>query len=168
MNALILPVMVGLLLSVTMLSGVARGEQARGEQNWVAASELRGLITGNTITGRYDNGEPYSEYHAADGRALGHNNREPNDNACWDIRSNEVCYYYAKGRAKGEFCWRFQRLGDSGIRASLVDKGRREIIAIHQAGNPHGHTDNGKPWTCDPVTSRKITPREPDARHARR
>ncbi len=157
-----------LLPPALLLLGAMQGVALAGEPDWMTASALRGLITGNTITGRYDNGEPYSEYHAADGRALGHNNREPNDNACWDIRGNEVCYYYAKGRAKGEFCWRFQRLGDSGIRASLVDKGRREIIGIHQNGNPHDHSDNGKPWTCDPVTSEKSTPRETTARLARR
>jgi hypothetical protein len=138
------------------------------EPEWIGAAELRQLITDSTVTGRYDNGEPYSEYHAADGRALGHNNREPNSEACWDIRSNTVCYYYATGRAKGEFCWRFQRLGEEGIRASLIDKGRREIIGIRQAGNPYGHTDNGKPWTCDPVTSERITPRDPATRYARR
>jgi hypothetical protein len=138
------------------------------EPEWIGAAELRQLVTGSTITGRYDNGEPYSEYHAPDGRALGHNNRSPNEEACWDIRDNTVCYYYAKGRAKGEFCWRFQRLGEAGIRASLIDKGRREIIGIQQSGNPYDHTDNGKPWTCDPVTSERITPHEPATRHARR
>jgi hypothetical protein len=138
------------------------------EPDWLPADELRTVITGNTITGRYDNGEPYSEYHAPDGRALGHNNREPNDNACWDIRGNAVCYYYAKGRARGEFCWRFQRLGDSGIRASLIDKGHREIIGIHQRGNPHDHSDNGRPWTCDPVTSQWEHPLEYATRLSRR
>jgi hypothetical protein len=151
-----------------LLLGLMANPALAAEPEWLPAAELRTLITGNTITGRYDNGEPYSEYHAADGRALGHNNREPNDNACWDIRDNTVCYYYAKGRARGEFCWRFQRLGDQGIRASLIDKGRREIIGIHQRGNPHAHSDNGKPWTCDPVTSERDSPLEPATRLAHR
>ncbi len=87
------------------------------ESDWVSAADLRRLIVDTTITGRYDNGEPYSEYHAPDGRVLGHNNRVPNEEACWDVKGDSVCYYYAKGRALGEFCWRFQRLGGAGIRA---------------------------------------------------
>jgi len=126
------------------------------EPEWLPASALRALIVDATVTGRYDNGEPYSEYHAPDGRVLGHNNRAPNEEACWDIKGDAVCYYYAKGRALGEFCWRFQRLGDAGIRARLVDR-TREIVGVRQGGNPHAHTDNGKPWTCDPVTSERRT-----------
>ncbi len=122
------------------------------ESDWVSAADLRRLIVDTTITGRYDNGEPYSEYHAPDGRVLGHNNRVPNEEACWDVKGDSVCYYYAKGRALGEFCWRFQRLGGAGIRARLNDR-TREIVGVRQNGNPHGHSDNGVPWTCDPVTS---------------
>jgi hypothetical protein len=126
------------------------------EPEWIPAGELRQVVLDATITGRYDNGEPYSEYHATDGRVFGHNNRVPNEEACWDIRGDQVCYYYAKGRARGEFCWRFQRLAGAGIRARLVER-PREIIGVRQSGNPHGHSDNGKPWTCDPVTSENET-----------
>jgi hypothetical protein len=137
------------------------------DDRWVTGQALRDLITGNTITGRYDNGQPYSEYHAPDGRVLGHNNREPNQEACWDMRADRVCYYYAKGRARGEFCWQVQRIGESGIRARLIDRGSREIIGVHSAGNPHGHSDNGLPWTCDPVTSERKAPHAPALRYAR-
>jgi len=132
--------------------GLLCAQAQAAEPEWLPAGELRQLITDATITGRYDNGEPYSEFHAPDGRVLGHNNRVPNDEACWDIKGDAVCYYYAKGRALGEFCWRIQTLGGEGLRARLVDR-TREIVGLRQGGNPHGHTDNGKPWTCDPVTS---------------
>jgi hypothetical protein len=138
------------------------------EDAWVSPTELRALITDNTITGRYNNGEPYSEYRAPDGRVLGHNNRVPNEEACWDIKADQVCYYYAKGRSRGEFCWRLQKLGEFGIRARLTDRSNREIIGVLRKGNPNDHADNGKPWTCDPVTSERMTPHEPAARYARR
>lgn len=140
---------------------------AAAEPEWLPAGELRVAVQDATITGRYDNGEPYSEYHAPDGRVFGHNNRVPNEEACWDVKGDTVCYYYAKGRALGEFCWRVQRLSDRGIRAKLAERSGREIIGIRQAGNPHGHSDNGRPWTCDPVTSEKKTI-DPLARYARR
>ncbi|MCA3563062.1 MAG: hypothetical protein IOC90_11560 [Methylocystis sp.] len=144
------------------------GHASAADDIWVTGQDLRSLITGNTITGRYDNGQPYSEYHAVDGRVLGHNNREPNQEACWDLRGDRVCYYYAKGRARGEFCWQVQRIGANGIRARLLERGSREIIGLHSAGNPHGHTDNGQPWTCDPVTSERKTPRDHALRYAHR
>jgi hypothetical protein len=147
-------------LTVAAVPGLA------AEPEWIPAGELRRVILDATITGRYDNGEPYSEYHAPDGRVLGHNNRVPNDEACWDIKGDRVCYYYSKGRALGEFCWRFQRLGAEGIRARLVDRAR-EIVGVRQAGNPHEHSDNGKPWTCDQLTS-GIDGLERSARLARR
>jgi hypothetical protein len=138
------------------------------EEPWVPAGELRAIVTDTTITGRYNNGDPYSEYHAPDGRVFGHNNHVPNEEACWDIKGDQICYYYAKGRARGEFCWRVQRLGERGIRAQLVTNRNREIIGIARKGNPNDHSDNGKPWTCDPVTSERRTPREPASRYAHR
>lgn len=138
-----------------LLAGLAA--DARGaEPEWVPPGELRRIVHDATITGHYDNGEPYSEYHAPDGRVLGHNNRVPNEEACWDIRGDQVCYYYSKGRALGEFCWRFQKLAGAGVRARLVDRSR-EIIGVRQSGNPHGHSDNGTAWTCDQVTSENKT-----------
>jgi hypothetical protein len=155
-----------MLLAVAMAA--AHPAAAAEEAGWVSAGELREIILNATITGRYDNGEPYSEYHAPDGRVLGHNNKVPNEEACWDIKADTVCYYYAKGRARGEFCWRFQRIGSQGIRAKLIDGSTREIVGVRQRGNPHDHTDNDKPWTCDPVTSERKAPLDPATRQASR
>jgi hypothetical protein len=156
-----------MLLGALVLSAFG-ASAVKANDAWIPASDLRAIVTDTTITGHYNNGDPYSEYHAPDGRVFGHNNHVPNEEACWDIKGDQVCYYYAKGRARGEFCWRFQRLGERGIRAQLVDRPARETIGIIRKGNPNDHSDNGKPWTCDPVTSERKTPHAPASRYARR
>jgi hypothetical protein len=124
----------------------------------MTGAELRAALSGNTVTGRHDDGMPYSEWHAPDGRVFGHNNRDPVEEGCWDIRGDQVCYYYAEGRIKGEFCWEFRKVGDSGFRLRSVGTGM-QATGVLQRGNPHGHSDNGKPWTCEPLQSRNLSPR---------
>ena len=121
-------------------------------------TELRQLISDSTVTGRHDTGMPYSEWHAPDGRVLGHNNRVANDNACWDIKDNAVCYYYNGGVSKGVFCWAFSRVSETGYRLRSVESGIT-ATGLWQAGNPHDHSDNGKPWSCEPLSSHNMTPR---------
>ncbi len=147
------------------------GEPTADERRWgdVSGAELRALLSGNTVTGRHDDGMPYSEWHAPDGRVFGHNNREPVDKGCWDIRGHQVCYYYAGGSIQGEFCWEFRRITESGFRLRLVNRTSfAEASGLLQRGNPHGHTDNGKPWACEPLQSRNMTPRDGHTRHAAR
>jgi hypothetical protein len=134
---------------------------AAGEEDLMSAEEVRQLLTGNTLTGRYNNGNSYSEYHHPDGRVFGHNNRKPVERGCWEMRANLACYYYQEDKQRGPFCWSFRRVGGLGIRATFVDRDGWEIVAILQKGNPHGHSDNGKPWMCEPLQS-QITP--PDGR----
>jgi hypothetical protein len=127
---------------------------------------LRVMISGNTITGRHDDGMPYSEWHAPDGRVFGHNNRKPNDQACWDVRDDSVCYYYADGGRPRTSCWSFQKIADTGYRLILLRNGFG-ATGIWQSGNPHSHSDNGKSWTCEPLSSQNITPHRPAGnRHA--
>jgi hypothetical protein len=161
------------LLISAMISAAAFMHDAAASGTEVPAAELRALVEGATITGQYDTGEAYSEYHAPDGRVLGHNRRSANQDSCWDIRNDTVCYYYARGQTPGTFCWRLDRIGATGIKALLVEPDfKTTIIGILQAGNPHDHSDNGNPWKCEPLMSEKITPRSPashDAvRHASR
>lgn len=139
-----------LALAAGMAGGIAA---ASDERPVLDGRELRELLSGNTVTGRHDGGMPYSEYHAPDGRVFGHNNREPVDKGCWDTRGNEVCYYYAGGTVQGEFCWTFRRVAPTGYRLELPRTGTL-AIGLWQPGNPHGHTDNGKPWVCTPLVSR--------------
>jgi hypothetical protein len=123
----------------------------------LSGAELRRELSGNTVTGVHDNGMPYSEFHHPDGRVFGHNNHEPVVEGCWDIKGDEVCYYYAGGSVQGTFCWQFSRAG-AGYRLLLARTGTN-AIGLLQAGNPHNHSDNGKPWTCEPLISQNFTPR---------
>jgi hypothetical protein len=143
-----------------VVAAAAFAAPASAEDGWGAMSgaELRAVLSGNTVTGRHDDGMPYSEWHAPDGRVFGHNNRDPVEEGCWDIRGNQVCYYYAEGRIKGEFCWEFRKVTDSGFRLRSVNTGM-QASGVLQRGNPHAHSDNGKPWACEPLQSRNFTPR---------
>jgi hypothetical protein len=135
----------------------------------MTGAELRAALSGNTVTGRHDDGMPYSEWHAPDGRVFGHNNRESVDQGCWDIRGNQVCYYYAGGSITGEFCWEFRKVTTNGYRLKLMNRpSRTEAAGLLQMGNPHGHSDNGKPWACEPLQSRNMTPRHGAPRYAAR
>jgi hypothetical protein len=126
----------------------------------VSGEDLRNLLSDATVTGRHDDGMPYSEWHAPDGRVFGHNNREPVDQGCWDIRGDQVCYYYAGGAIQGEFCWEFRKVTATGYRLKLMNRPTlTEATGVVQRGNPYGHTDNGKPWTCEPLQSRNLSPR---------
>jgi hypothetical protein len=120
----------------------------------LTGEEIRALISNNTVTGRHDDGVPFSEWHAPDGRVLGHNNREAVDNGCWDIRGDAVCYYYAGGSIKGLFCWGFRRTSGNGYVLILKDSARF-AAGLVQSGNTFNHTDNGKPWTCEPLSSQR-------------
>jgi hypothetical protein len=165
----VMPVMIraAMLALLSMVFSLpAQAEDAWGD---VGGAELRRTLSGNTLTGRHDDGMPYSEWHAPDGRVFGHNNREPVVEGCWDIRGNQVCYYYAGGSNKGEFCWEFRRVTETGFRLKLMDRpSRMEASGMLQSGNPHRHTDNGKPWACEPLQSRNMTPRHGGTRHASR
>jgi hypothetical protein len=158
------------VLLVLMLAAPAAAEQP---VSWgdVEGENLRALLSGNTVTGRHDDGMPDSEWHAPDGRVFGHNNREPVDKGCWDIRGDQVCYYYAGGSIQGEFCWEFRKVTENGYRLKLMNRpSRTEATGLLQRGNPHGHSDSGKPWTCEPLSSRNQTPIPPGraTRHAAR
>jgi hypothetical protein len=147
-------------------SASAVAEEAWGD---VSGPELRKVLSGNTLTGRHDDGMPYSEWHAPDGRVFGHNNRVAVVEGCWDIRGNQVCYYYAAGNAPGEFCWEFRKVTDTGYRLKLMARpSGMEASGMLQSGNPYRHSDNGKPWACDPLQSRNMTPRHGATRHAAR
>ena len=123
----------------------------------LTGAELRALVSGHTVTGRHDTGMPYSEWHAPTGQVYGHNNHQANEEACWDIRGDAVCYYYAGGANQGTFCWSFRRVSANGYRLRSLENG---VLAsgIWEAGNRHGFTDNGKPWTCEPLSSENRTP----------
>lgn len=155
-------VRLALSLLVVFAAAPARAEEAWGD---MTGAELRKTLSGNTLTGRHDDGMPYSEWHAPDGRVFGHNNRDPVVEGCWDVRANQICYYYAGGSIQGEFCWEFRRVTATGFRLKLMGRpSGMEASGVLQSGNPHGHSDNGKPWTCEPLQSR--LPGAPRQRYA--
>jgi hypothetical protein len=157
-----------LLISGLALIGAIAGPAFAAEEELLTGDEIQTLLSGNTITGLYSNGNPYSEWHAPDGRVYGHNNRRPVENGCWAMRGNTACYYYAEDKQRGPFCWTFRRLPGNGLRATMLNsQGRWEIVGVFQPGNPHGHSDNGKPWTCEPLSS-EHHPTTPAERHAHR
>jgi hypothetical protein len=151
-----------------LLAALLGAGSAGAESEVLTAEEVRLLLSGNTLTGRYSNGQPYSEHHHPDGRVFGHNNRKPVENGCWDLRGDLACYYYREDSARGPFCWSFRRLGGDAYRATYIGRDGWEIVALLQKGNPHGHSDNGKPWTCEPLQSWRRSPGDDRARHASR
>ncbi len=147
-----IPIRLPKLLLAMLLGLVPAAAQERNQA--LSGEDIRALISGNTVTGRHDDGVPFSEWHAPDGRVLGHNNRESVDKGCWDIRGDAVCYYYAGGSIQGLFCWGFRRTSGNGHVLTLRDTARF-AAGLVQSGNPFNHTDNGKPWTCEPLSSQR-------------
>ncbi len=123
----------------------------------IPGGQLREEISGHTLSGMHTGGVVFSEYHAPDGRVFGYNNGEPVVEGCWDIRRDAVCYYYARGSISGTFCWRMARAGSAGYRIRSVET-RAHGVARLDPGNPQGHSDGGRPWTCEPLMSRRDHP----------
>ena len=156
-------------LATLLFAGLFIGQSlASDERRNLVDAELRAMVSGHTVTGRHDNGMPYSEWHAPTGQVYGHNNREPNEQACWDIKDDAICYYYAGGAARGTYCWTFRKVSETGYRLRSRESGI-EASGIRQSGNPYDFSDNGKPWSCEPLSSHMMTPRPGNApRHAAR
>jgi hypothetical protein len=146
------------LLAIACLAAPALATDGWGD---ISGEDMREILSDSTLTGTHDDGMPYSEWHAPDGRVFGHNNRVPVDRGCWGIQGDRVCYYYQDfdGRPPRVACWEFRKMGVNAFRLKLMNRPlRTEAIGILQAGNPHRHTDNGKPWSCEPLQSRNGAP----------
>lgn len=139
------------LLMLAALPAPARAaERLDGEQ-------IQRAFEGNTVTGRYTNGGFFTEYHAADGRALGHNGWQPNTDACWITRRDQVCYYYGPPEDRTVHCFTVEMSGDLYVLRNSGN-GLVNALAKIELGNPRNHTDNGKPWYCDGLISRAPEP----------
>lgn len=77
--------------------------------DFMTAAEIRQLFTGNTIAGFYVGGGFFSEYHAADGRALGDNGHTLNVDACWNTDGDKVCYHYGQPPDRRTFCFTVEK-----------------------------------------------------------
>jgi len=109
---------------------------------------LRSLANSNTITGRYVFGGWFSEYHAPDGRVLGNNGWQDNDDACWTTHDKAICYSYGAGELRQTYCFTIEKQGDSLLLRNFSD-GALNAIAKVEPANPRNHSDNGKSWTCE-------------------
>ncbi len=123
---------------------------------------IRRAFEGNTVSGRYTNGGFFTEYHAIDGRALGHNGWQPNRDACWTTRANDVCYYYGPQSNRTVHCFSVE-LSNKLYVLRNVSNGQINALASIEPGNPRDHSDGGDPWQCDGLISQApalpMTPR---------
>lgn len=120
------------------------------------ADEITKLFTDNTVSGRYMDGQFFTEFHAADGHAYGENRNIPNVDACWIVQPGKVCYYYGPPEHRSTYCFTATRSGNSIILTNAppnVNAGKVNAIAYIERGNPRNLSDNGKPWACDGLIS---------------
>lgn len=136
----------GAALASAMLAGSPAGAQT------LTGSELRAEISGNTLSGYNNSGVVFSEYHVPDGRVFGHNNGEMVFEGCWDIKNDAICYYYAKSRRPGTYCWRHDRAGSNGYRIRSTENAVTGVARL-VSGNPYNHTDGGRAWVCEGLVS---------------
>ena len=144
-------------LSLAVLSLVLIGPGSGATAQNLSGADLLRELSGNTLTG-FNGSLWFSEYHAPDGRVLGHNGQTKNHDACWTVRGDAVCYYYPRKQddgheARAEFCWHLARAGSEGYRIGPVGRPLSGIARL-DPGNSRNHTDNGKAWTCNPLMSR--------------
>lgn len=130
----------GLVLALAVSPALA-AEKLTGEQ-------IREAFNGNTVAGQYAHGGHFSEYHAADGRALGDNGFSFNVDACWNVDGDAVCYHYGPAKERKTYCFEVEREGDS-YRLTVRGNGRLNAIARIEKGNPASHDDAGRRWSCD-------------------
>ncbi len=126
---------------------------------------IRRAFEGNTVSGRYTGGGFFTEMHEADGRALGHNGWQPNKDACWTTREDQVCYYYGPQTERTVHCFTVE-LSDRLYVLRNASNGLINALATVEPGNPRRHSDGGEPWYCDGLISK--APAMTRRRYARR
>jgi hypothetical protein len=136
----------GLALALAAAGPAPAAERLSGEQ-------IKQAFEGNTVSGRYASGGFFTEYHDGDGRALGHNGWQPNKDACWTTRADEVCYYYGPQGERTVHCFTVE-LSDRLYVLRNVSNGQINALASVEPGNPRKHSDRGEPWYCDGLISK--------------
>lgn len=123
----------------------------------LSAEAIRRAFEGNTVSGRYTNGGFFTEYHDPDGRALGHNGWQPNKDACWTTRTDQVCYYYGPQSDRTVHCFTVELTGDLYVLRN-AGNGMVNALAKIELGNPRKHGDDGQSWYCDGLISKAPAP----------
>ncbi|RDJ22916.1 hypothetical protein DWF00_06000 [Bosea caraganae] len=118
----------------------------------LTGAQIRQAFEGNTVSGRGIRGNPFSEYHDAGGQAYGNNGLVENDDGCWTVRADEICYYYGPPSARVVSCFTIELTGRLYALRSTAN-GKVDALAAVEPGNPRGHSDRGKPWVCDGLIS---------------
>lgn len=131
------------------------GSPVRAET--LSGEAIREVFTGNTVAGRYVNGNAFSEYHAKDGRALGDNGFALNVDACWNVDGDHVCYHYGPYKDRRTYCFTVEKSGDT-YQLRVADSGRLNATATIEKGNPREHGDGGRRWSCDDLLSKATPP----------
>jgi hypothetical protein len=142
-----------------LLAGPAAAEPLGG-------ADLLRELSDQTLTG-FNGALLFSEYHAPDGKVLGHNAGMPNQDSCWRVRGNAVCYYYPHLKQAGsdegvESCWHFERAGPNGYKITPVGSTRSGIARL-EPGNARQHSTNGAPSTPAVFSAAQTGPRRLNA-----
>jgi hypothetical protein len=145
------------------LFGSAFAQNAEAPADAPAATmsemEIRRDVTNATISGRYTFGGFFTEYHAADGRVLGHNGWTKNTDACWTTKApNQICYSYGATDDRQTYCFVMERSGDA-LTLRTAEDNRLNGVAKLETGNVKNHSDGGNPWNCDAIIS-SMPPRD--------
>jgi hypothetical protein len=151
------------LAAVSLLAAsffVAPTARAASEPKMLTGEEIKALFTGNTVAGTYTHGGLFSEYHAADGRAIGDNGYTLNVDACWNTDGDKVCYHYGPYKDRRTYCFTVEKAGESLI-LRVAGSGKLNAIGMVETGNPRSHGDGGRRWSCDDLLSRVPAQRDP-------
>lgn len=130
------------------LAGLFLSMMQAGAAEKLSGDVIKELFTGNTVAGHYLHGGLFSEFHAADGRALGDNGFTLNVDACWNIDGDAVCYHYGPRADRRTYCFLVEKEGET-YRLLVRDTGRPNAIARIIQGNANDHGDGGRRWSCD-------------------
>lgn len=139
------------MAALAALALLALGQPAAAAEK-LSGEAIKRAFTGNTVSGRYARGGLFTEYHDASGQALGHNGYQPNTDACWITRGDQVCYYYGPQSERTVHCFTVEKTERLYILRNAAD-GQINALATVELGNPRKHSDNGKPWYCDGLIS---------------
>jgi hypothetical protein len=82
---------------------------ARAQDAWMQANELRAAFNGRTVTGQHIDGFPFTETYAADG-SISYWQPEITTEGRWHIAKNEFCTFY-EGLNGG--CFLTQKIGEN-------------------------------------------------------
>ncbi len=145
---------VGLLLGLFVAGAPASlGALSGARAEMLNGAQIRELFSGNTVAGTYVWGGLFSEYHAADGRALGDNGHTINVDACWNTEGDRICYHYGPAKQRKTYCFTVEKNGDN-LDLRVADSGHLNAVGTVEKGNPRQHGDGGRRWSCEDLLSR--------------